>query len=213
MAHTNTALEAALQGRPPEQQKVIKYFMAPDGCLSKKISDEEYDKLVWDKINALDLKRTALDKTGLEESQVNEIPPVELRHWHFGKNAAYKRGIDGLFRSSAYQVTWLFFGSDFMYIYQCTIRMDTHEKKERAEKYFYPDITGFSASLEHKETEGRETGGDKFIPHHVCYLITPEAKFGCAISHNDETAGKIRAMNAKLREKNERYKAPVVFSE
>ncbi|MDR1278841.1 MAG: hypothetical protein LBK02_08825 [Treponema sp.] len=218
MARTNTALEAALQGRSPAQQKVIRYFMAPDGCLSKNISDEEYDKLVWDKINTLDLKRRALARTGLEESQVTEIPPVEFRHWHFGKTALYKRGIDGSFRSSVYQVSWLFFSGNFVHVYQCTIKMNDNEKEERVEKYSLRDISGFSVSLEHEETECREPGAlnaasGAGITRHVFYVITPEGKFGCAMVHNDETAGKIQAMNAKLREKNGRSKAPLVFSE
>ncbi|MDR1100412.1 MAG: hypothetical protein LBL28_08035 [Treponema sp.] len=216
MARTNTELEAALQGRSPEQQKVIRYFMAPNGCLSKNISDEEYDKLVWDKINTLDLKRRALARTGLNESQVTEMPPVEFRHWHFEKTALYKRGIDGSFRSSAYQVSWLFFSGDLVYVYQCTIKMNDNEKKERVEEYFLKDISGFSVSLEHEKTEYRDPAAlteasGAGITHHVFYLITPEAKFGCEMVHNEETAGKIQAMNAKLREKNGRSKAPLVF--
>jgi hypothetical protein len=212
MAVSDGELEAALSGKTPEQQKVIKYFLAPDGCLSKNISDEEYDKIVWNKINALNLKQKALDKTGFDESRGNEIPPVEFRHWHFGKKTLKKRGLDGLFRSSAYQVSWLFFSAEQVFAYQYTFHLNDDEKSERTEKYFYRDIAGFSAASESAETEFRESGrgslnkepaGDrKFIRHDVFSLIVPGDKFECDMVNNDETAGKIRAMKAKLRGKN-----------
>ena len=212
MAVSEGELEAALQGKTPEQQKLIKYFMAPDGCLSRNISDEEYDKIVWDKINALNLKQKAVVKTGFDESQGNEIPPVEFRHWHFDKGTLKKRGLDGLFRSSAYQVTWLFFGAGQVFVYQYTLHLNGDEKNERTEKYCYEDITGFSAVSESTEAEYRESGrgslnkeaagNRKFIRHDVFHLIVLGDKFECDMVNNDETAEKIRAMKAKLREKN-----------
>jgi hypothetical protein len=212
MARKDPELEAALRGQTPEQQKLIKYFMAPDGCFSKNISDEEYEKIVWDKINLLNLKQRALDRAGFDEYRVNEIPPVELRHWHFGEKALKKRGLDGLFRSSAYQVTWLFFTVNLVFIYQYTLFLNKDEKNERVGTYFYRDITGLSLVSESEETEYRESGrgclsqepsgGRKFINHDVFYLITGTEKFGCDMLNTDETVGKIRAMRAKLWEKN-----------
>jgi hypothetical protein len=211
MAVSEGELAAALQGRSPEQKKIIKYFMAPDGCFSKNISDEEYDKLVWDKIHALNLRQRALDKTGFDKSRGSEIPPVEFRHWHFGKGALKKRGFDGLFRSSVYQVTWLFFGAGYVFVYQYTLQLNGDEKTERTEKYSYADIAGFSAVSESEEAEYRESGtgclqrksagGRQFIRHDVFYLTIPGEQFSCAMVNTDEAAGKIRAMNAKLREK------------
>jgi hypothetical protein len=213
MAVKDIALKAALEGRTAEQQKVIKYFMAPDGCLSKNISDEEYDKIVWDKINALNLKQRALDRAGFDEFRRDEIPPVELRYWHFGEKTLKKKGLDGLFRSSAYQVTWLFWGTRELFVYQYTFPLDGDEKNEGTEKYAYGDIVGFSVASEGEETEYRESGrgclnkelsgGRKFIRHDVLYLNTRRGKFGCSMVNNDETAGKIRAMNVRLREKHE----------
>jgi hypothetical protein len=188
--------------------------MAPDGCLSKNISDEEYDKIVWDKINALNLKQRALDRAGFDESRIDEIPPVELRYWHFGEKTLKKKGLDGLFRSSAYQVSWLFLGTGDLFIYQYTFFLDRDSINEGVEKYAYSDIIGFSVASEGEETEYREsgrgclnkelTGGRKFIRHDVLYLSARGGKIGCDIQNNDETAGKIRAMNTKVREKHDR---------
>jgi hypothetical protein len=211
MGVSDGALKTALQGRSPEQQKVIKYFMAPEGCFSKNISDEEYDQLVQSKYAGLNLKQRALDKTGVDESQVNEISPCEFRHWHFDKNTLQKRGKDGRFRSSAYQVTWLLFSDKQVYVYQYTFNMNEDGKKERTEEYFYKDITNFSTSSESEEKEYWEAGKGclnkvptvtrKNIDHDVFYLIVPGDKFGCDIASVEDSSNVIQAMKAKLREK------------
>lgn len=213
MGRKDPELEAALRGRTPEQQKVIRYFMAPDGCLSRKISDEEYEKIVWDKMKLLNLKQRALDKAGLDEFRMNEIPPVEMRYWHFSEKALKKRGLDGSFRSSACQVSWLFFASEYVFVYQYTFFLNGDDRDERTGTFFYRDITDFSCVSETEKTDYRDStrgcltkeapGSPQFIRHDVFYLITRSEKFGCDTPNNDETAGKIRVMKAKLREKND----------
>jgi hypothetical protein len=211
MGTSSVELKSVLQGRTPDQQKVIKYFMAPEGCFSKNISDEEYDQLVQSKYQSLNLKQRALDKTGVDESQVNEIPPCEFKHWHYDKNTFQKRGKDGRFRSSAYQVTWLLFSDKQVYVYQYTFNMNEDGKKERTEEYFYKDITNFSTSSESEEKEYWEAGKGclnkiptvtrKNIDHDVFYLIVPGDKFGCDIASVEDSSNIIQAMKAKLREK------------
>jgi hypothetical protein len=208
---SNVMLKAALQGRSPEQQKVIKYFMAPEGCFSKNISDEEYDRLVQNKYAGLNLKQRALDKTGVDESQVNEISPCEFKHWHYDKNTRVKRGKDGRMRTSAYQVTWLLFSDKQVYVYQYTFNMDEDGKKERTEEYFYKDITNFSTSSESEEKETWEAGKGclnkvpivtrKNVDHDVFKLIVPGDQFLCDMVNDSEAEDKIKAMKNKLREK------------
>jgi hypothetical protein len=209
-------LKTDLKGRSPEQQKVIKYFRAPEGCFSKNISDDEYDKLVESKYASLNLKQRALDKTGLDESQVNEIPPCEFRNWYFGtsddktKNYA-KSGKDGRFRSSAYQVTWLFFSDKQVYVYQYTFNMDEDGKKERTEEYFYKDITNFSTSSESVQKRTFVLKGclvnkhlepvDSIVNHDVFQLGVPGDRFFCEMVNTPDAEDKIKAMKNKLREK------------
>jgi hypothetical protein len=204
-------LQTALQGRNPEQQKVIKYFMAPEGCFSKNISDAEYDNLVQSKYASLNLKQRALDKTGVDESQVNEIVPCEFKYWYLGKNTRGKRGQDGIFRSSAYQVTWLLFSDKQLYVYQYTFNMDEDGKKEKTEEYFYKDITNFSTSSESDEQETWESGKGclnkvpsvtrRSIDRDYFTLIVPGDQFKCAIPSDSAVKEMIQAMKAKLREK------------
>jgi hypothetical protein len=206
-------LSTALQGRTPEQQEVIKYFRAPEGCFSKNITDEEYDQLLQAKLASLNLKQKALDKTGVDESQVNEIPPVEFQYWYNDKAAYAKLGKDRVWRTSAYQVTWLFFSDTQVYVYQYTFNMDEDGKKERTEEYFYKDITNFSTSSESEEKEYWEAGKGclnkvptvtrKNVDHDIFKLIVPGDQFLCDMVNSSEAEEKIRAMKNKLREKKE----------
>jgi len=103
-------LEKLIQGRPQQQQDVIKYFFGKGGFLTKRITDAEYDNIVANTIKESNFKQKALAKIGLDESQVNEIEPVNFEGWLFGKNVGWaKYGLDNKARSSAYQITWLFF--------------------------------------------------------------------------------------------------------
>jgi hypothetical protein len=212
MAASSVDLKAALQGRNPDQQKVIKYFMAPEGCFSKNIPDDEYDKLVQGKYTDLNLKQKALDKIGVDESQVSEIAPCEFKNWHYDKATLAKRGKDGRFRSSSYQGTWLFFSDKQVYVYQYTLNMNEDGKKERTEEYFYKDITNFSTTSESEEKESWEAGKGcltkapvvtrRNVDHDVFKLGVPGGDpFLCDMVNDSEAEGKIQAMKQKLREK------------
>ncbi len=74
-AATKEALK--LKERNDEQKKVIRYFLN-DGCLSKHISDAEYEELLLNAISKFDFKKKALDKIGLDESELQEIKPVNF---------------------------------------------------------------------------------------------------------------------------------------
>ncbi len=103
-------IKQSYKNRSQQQKNVIRYF-AVEGCLSKTISDQQYDELVKSQISKLDFKKDALDKIGLDESELQEIEPVNFEGWVYDKefNVSYaKMGKDSKWRSSAYQVSWLF---------------------------------------------------------------------------------------------------------
>ncbi|MDR0909992.1 MAG: hypothetical protein LBM77_09535 [Spirochaetaceae bacterium] len=196
-------LKSALKGKTPEQQSIVKYFLQPEGCMKKNISDTEYEQLVNTKYSSLNLKQKALDKTGVDESQVNEIPPVEFRGWNYNKNAYVKAGKDNRLRTTSIQSTWLLFSDKQIYIYQYTFDMLDEKKKERTEEYFYKDVTNFSSSSQTDTEEVIEKGQPvkKEIDHDVFSIVVPGDKFTCDLSDVDEAADRIQAMKAKLREK------------
>jgi len=193
------------KNRNDEQKKVIRYF-AVEGCLSKTMSDVQYDELVKSTISKQDFKKKALDKIGLDESELKEIDPVHFEGWAYGNNISYaKRGKDGNWRSSAYQVSWLFFSSTQVYLYQNTIHFDKDDKKVATEEYFYKDITNFSTSTDTVETPYWDPKQKKSLLENIdlnCFvLIVFGDKFYCSLEQNDYTERVIQAMKAKLREK------------
>lgn len=193
------------KNRNDEQKKVIRYF-AVEGCLSKTMSDAQYDELVKTTISKQDFKKQALNKIGLDESELKEIDPVHFEGWAYGNNISYaKRGKDGNWRSSAYQISWLFFSSTQVYLYQNTIHFDKDDKKVETEEYFYKDITNFSTSTDTVETPYWDPKQKKSLLENIdsnrFALTVPGDKFYCSLEQNDYTERAIQAMKAKLREK------------
>ncbi len=209
-AQKKQEMNRLLKGRTPEQQKVIKYFYQSGGCLSSKLSDEQYDSMLQAKLSSTNFKLRALDKLGLDESQVNEIEPVAFDNYDYDSNdALVLRGKDGVWRSSKYQISWLFFSSDQVYVYQYTFNMATDGKNEVTEEYFYKDVTNFSSSTDSVEKETPDkvscSGNITYTRSNVEYnrfaLVVPGEKFYCSMKRTDYTEAAIRGMKAKLREK------------
>ena len=202
-----------MKGRTPEQKKVIKYFYGEGGCLSfisPGLKDEDYEAMVMDVVKSMDFRKKALNKIGLDESQVSEIEPVHFEGYMFDeKKTLAKWGKDKVWRSSAYQVSWLFFSSAQIYVYQYTFNMDEDGKKEATEEYFYKDITNFSTSsdtveksvLDKVSCQGEASYARKNVDTNRFSIIVPGDKFYCSMDQNDYTERAIQGMKAKLREK------------
>ena len=207
-------MQQRMKGRTPEQKKVIKYFYGEGGCLSflsPGLKDEDYDAMVQAKAKSIDFRQKALNKIGLDESQVSEIEPVHFEgYWFDEKKTFAKWGKnDKEWRSSAYQVTWIFFSSSQIYVYQYTFNMDEDGKKETTEEYFYKDITNFSTTSDTIEKEvldkvsckGDATYKRKNVDANRFSIIVPGDRLNCSMDQNDYTERAIQGMKAKLREK------------
>lgn len=199
-------VKARIKGRNAEQTAVIRYFCNDPSCLSKKaLTDEEYDQMVAAVLNSNDYKQKALNKIGLDEDQVKEIEPVHFEGYQFDKQSLAKMGDDGKYRSSKYQVSWLFFSSTQVYLYQNTFNMDEDGKKEATEEYFYKDITNFSTSSDTVETPVYDKKKKETVLKNVDsnrFAITvPGDKFYCSLRQDDYTERAIQGMKAMLREK------------
>ena len=147
----------------------------------------------------------ALNKIGLDEDQVKEIEPVHFEGYVFDDTALQKCGADKLWRSSKYQVSWIFFSDTQVYVYQYTFFMDEDGKNQRTEEYFYKDVTNFSTVSETEELPTYDPKKDKMVLENVHtnrFAITvPGDRFYCALNQNDYTEAAIQGMKAKLREK------------
>lgn len=206
-------LKRLKKGRTPEQKKVLDYFLGGGGCLSflsPAMKDEEYDAMVQAKASSIDFRQKALNKIGLDEDQVSEIEPVHFEgYWFDEKQTRAKWGKDREWRSSAYQITWIFFSSSQVYVYQYTFNMDEDGRKETTEEYFYKDITNFSTTSDTIEKEvldkvsckGESTYARKNVDANSFIIVVPGDKFYCSMDQNDYTERAIQGMKAKLREK------------
>lgn len=217
---TNAAIDAAakqaemkqmLKGRTPEQQSVIKYFYGAGGCLSKGLTDEQYDDMVRKTAASMDFKAKAFAKIGLDESQVSEIEPVHFEAYYYtDKNDNLNKfGKDYKWRSSEYMVAWIFFSDSQIYVYQYTLNMCSGSKKEQTLDYFYKDVTNLSAASETYEKvvvdkvscTGTTTYARKSVDVNEFRLVVPGDKIICSMDQNDYTERAIQGMKAKLREK------------
>jgi hypothetical protein len=198
-------LKERSKGRSAEQKQALRYFFN-DGCLQKKVSDEAYDAMVEAQVKSLNAKAKAMSKIGLDESELKEIEPVHFEGYYFDPKKSYsKRGKDGKWRSSAYQISWLFFSSTQVYLYQYTFNMDEDGRKEATEEYFYKDITNFSTSSDTVEAPYWDVKQKKRLLENVdsnrFSLVVPGDKFYCSMEQNEYTERAIQGMKAKLREK------------
>lgn len=204
-------LQQLLKGKTPEQQKVIKYFNVAGGCGgSKRTPESEFDEVVKNKLNSLDTKKRALQKIGLDEDELKEIPPVFF-HGFEDEGATYgMEGSDGRYRTSKYSATWLFFNNSQVFMYYIIFDLTSDSKNERTEEYFYKDITNFSTSSKSIEvttfTQGGgcgkgETENKKTIETSSFALIVPGDKFMCSTSGVANADQAVNAMKQKLREK------------
>ncbi len=195
--------KAYLKGATPDQRKAINYFIPNTGCagLVGKVSDQDYDAVVKALINSSNSYNRALDKIGMDESELQEIPPVTL--YGYESSPFSTTTPDGAYRTNLYSITHLFFSSSQVYMYKITLNTMKNEKKERTEEYFYKDITNFSTTTETEEALAFK--GCLGTPTRVSVetqqfaLIVPGDRFSCATYGDIDQ--QVRAMKNKLREK------------
>lgn len=184
------------KGRTSGQKKAIDYFYKPRGCIFGKVYDSTYDYLVLKKLNALGAKNKARERLGLDAEQIGEISPIALHGYTF-KDAGFRRqvkriGDDGMTRSSAYNITWLFFSDEQLFTWSLTFDMLSRAKREITREFFYKDITSVSILTDTFE------GGDRY---HVFQITVSGDKFTCPINATSKAEQAIQGMKQKIREK------------
>ena len=192
-------IKQACMGKTEEQKKVIKYFCKQEGCLSKNMTDDEYMQLVFRKRDSMNFRAKALSKIGLDEEEVNEIPPAMFQGFVY-ENAYAKKRANGQWVSSAYQVAWVFFSSTQVYIYRHTFNMDEDKKNESTDEFFYKDVTSFSTSSVTETAHG--LGDKKFeVESNKFSMVVPGDKLYVSMDGVADSESIIQAMKQKLREK------------
>lgn len=192
------------KGKSKEQQKVIEYFLDNERCcFGNKVTDQEIDEIVRNKKNSIN-KQMVINKLGVEEEDVNIIPPV-LFHGYIFKDSFVKQGKDDAYRTSRYQVSWLLFSKEQVYFYQNTYNLIDNAKDEKTEEYFYKDITSFSSMTNTETFPIYDKKGDKVqegtLDTHKFALTVPGEKMFCALGTGEVYDDIIKGMKALLREK------------
>lgn len=191
------------KGATADQKASLDYFIPDTGCkgLFGKVSDEQYDAIIKKMVAESNSYKKALDKIGLDEDELKEIPPVTLYGYEDSK--LNKVTVDGYYRSNLYSITHIFFSATQVYMYQLILDTTKNNKKERTEEYFYKDITNFSTSNDTRESL-RFTGCLNKLSRvstevQQFSLIVPGDKFSAATFGDIEQS--VKAMKGKLREK------------
>lgn len=190
--------------RTEEQTEVVKYFLNDGGCLAGRMSDEEYDAIT-EKFLSQDFRSKALDRIGLDEEELKEVPPLFLHDYNYNQSTLACQGDDEKWRSSSYQVSWLFFSSNQLYLYQENANFDHSERRVTTEELYYKDVTAFSATTETEmfiesfDRLGREKYGYRETTK-LC-IVVPGTKFYAAMTPTPENERAIQGLRSKLREK------------
>lgn len=195
-----------------DQRTAVRYFNPKSGCpgfiieMISGIKDEVYDQMLMSKLKSLNLRQKAISRIGLDEDELKEIPPIFLHGFRYGDGALARTGKDGRYRSSKYDVAWLFFSSTQVYMYSYTFDMLTDSKREETDEYFYKDILSFTSVSETMDVPGPigctgTPGPNTMSEYNMFQLSTAAGKFRCSISGVADADRSISAMKQKLREK------------
>lgn len=205
-------LEQLLKNRTDQQQQALRYFYQTKGCIFEHLmTDQEYEQMVMNIVRSTDWKKKALSKIGMEEEDVQEVRPIHFEGFDYApKSSLSLFGKDRKWRSSHYQLSWIFCSGTQVYVWQYTFSTIDDTKKERTEEYFYKDITNFSTITETIEKEvpvkvsckGEVDYGIKSVEDKQFSIIVPGDRLNCQMEDaNDDLEASIQGLKAKLREK------------
>lgn len=217
-AQARKALADAKKGKSKEQKDIIDFFAseyggAGCGCLGKgfkSMSMDEYQRKIGERCNSLNLKTKAMEKIGLDESEISEISPICLSSYVFDDDAWVK--VDGnIAVSSKYCVSWIFFSATQMYTYSYTFDMTSDNTWEVTNDFFYQDITCFTTEKKLVERIMTETGKGCFGKGNSSYkqnyivdtlkITVPGTSYIVSMKDAGAQTQSIQAAKAMLRER------------
>lgn len=209
-------IQSLKAGKNPEQQKVIDFFFGQAqngcGCLGggNSMSMNEYINLVQQKVNKLDTRRQAIEKIGLDESEISEIAPISLASFVFDDDVHVKVE-NGVAVSSQYALTWIFFSATQIYTYKYIFDTTSDNTWEFTNDFFYTDVTCLSTCRRVKEKidahmgKGCLSGGIQYVHNNyvvdVFEIIVPNTSYSFSMRNGEAYESSIQAAKAMLREK------------
>ncbi len=207
------------KGKTEDQKKAIDYLMADNvgcgcgGCLGKsgwKLQD--YLNHVSGILGRMDLRARAIEKIGLDESEIQEIEPIVLSSFTYGKGIHAKYD-EGVMVSNQYAVTWLFFSASQIYTYKYIFETTSDNVWEITHDFFYTDITCFTTQkriVEDIRTQmtskgclkgsSEDTTKNNYILDYV-EIDVPNTSFSFEMRNSENIERSIQAVKNMLRDK------------
>lgn len=127
---------------------------------NSQLSDSDLDRICDQQ--AKNIKAAAMKKLGIDEDELKEAKPIIVGGYSFNEKATnilHKQGKDGMWRSSEYQITIIFFSREQVYSFIRTFSIIDNEKYDKTQEYFYRDIV--SVSTEQGKMTFTPPGQDK----------------------------------------------------
>ena len=179
------------------------------------ILPEAYMSIVSEKAKSF-TKSVALDALGVDEDQVQEIEPVCFQGFDFDFEPSYLYYSNNGVFSSVFEVTWMFFGTDQVYVYRHLFDTTDDTSVDQTEEYFYKDIISFTTENKSVQEnvllvtvptgcgkkEPERTYSSKMVKSAKFKIGLPGESFRCSYTEGDgSVSSKVNAMKQKLREK------------
>ena len=115
------------------------------------------------------------------------------------------RRTNGYYRTEYQEITWLYFGTDQLYIYRVKMSLiDPKNKKEESQEFFYKDIVSVSVAQESIDVKGKGTDDDgktKQVDNERFRIVVPGDKLSFAYTPTDYSSTRINAMKSMIRDK------------
>lgn len=217
-AEEKRALDLVKRGKTKEQKDIIDFlYIDPNGCkwgnvVSSDMTIQGYEQIVAQKLYNLDLRQRAIEKIGLDESEIEEIEPIPLSGYVFDDNNKdiMVKAVDGRAVSSRFSVTWIFFSKTQMYTYTYTFETISDNIWETTRDFFYQDVTCMTMKQRVVEKiDSLQTGC--FSNKEACVknnflvdtleIVVPGATYSFSMRNNEDLERSLRAAKAMLRER------------
>lgn len=216
-------IENLKRGKSEEQKRVIDFFLKEAGCFSgctgciggsSTMSMDEYQQLVANRLFSLNLRERALEKIGLDESEVQEIPPIVLSGYAFDDvtptNDVWVKIEDDVAVASRFAASWIFFSATQTYTYTYKFDMTSDDTWETTQDFFYQDITSFMTRervVEKIDThlvgclkKGVQAEKNNYVVN-TLRIVVPNDSFSFSMRNNETLEQSLQAAKAMLRER------------
>ena len=192
------------KGKNQDQIKTIRFFLGT--ILGPKwSSDSEFENYL-NSLVEINVDK-AIEKLGLDETEVNEIEPVLIEGYIFDKNVLAKRNDKNKWISSPYHATWLLFSANQVYVYRKEFWADENRDNVSTLEYFYKDVTAFRTGQESYEFMDTVINGKEVdekirqVNVDTFTIVVPGDNLKIAARDSVNLEGRVKAMQQLLREK------------